>query len=293
LQKDSNRKAKDALASISDGTLSLATATTFEQVDNAVQARKEAQEDIRSFNSQRSLMKIKRTQQTRTVPTWAKLTSNVRNKAADAALAELTPCELGKECVDEATGFCSHCQEYEIPKIRPEGYQHATHCIKTRPEIRYIGFIGDAGTGIGSRLKGHARRGGAKIRAQHRQRGSVINTNEFMTSKTCPFCFCRTRLASSRRLVDGKVKVVRVNGAMECCNPACMSFKAGYTVRPRDSQAAVNIAIAGFSALHDAAKEPLPPYRSHLRPDEHQPPAGVTRIQQHEYVAMDTTPLGI
>ncbi|KAI8360969.1 hypothetical protein B0O80DRAFT_374245, partial [Mortierella sp. GBAus27b] len=110
-------------------------------------------------------------------------------------------------------------------------------------------FIGDAGTAVGSRLKGHARRGGTKIRAQHSQRGVVINTNEHMTSKTCPFCFGRTTLASSRRMIDGKAKVVRINGAMQCLNPACISFKAGYSIRPRDSQGAVNIAIAGFSAL--------------------------------------------
>jgi hypothetical protein len=295
LAKESNQRAKEALAGLSNSAVSLTTATTLKQVDDAVLARTEVQEDIRTFNRQRSLTKLKKTQQTRTGPAWAKLTSNVRDKAADAALAELVPCELGKACVDAATGYCDGCEDYEIAKIRPEGFKHPTHCIKTRPEIRYMGFIGDAGTGVGSRLKGHARRGGGKIREQHRQHGTVVMTNEFMTSKTCPFCFCRTKLARSRRLIDNQVKTVNVNGALECCNPACPAFKVGYTVRPRDGQAAVNIAIAGFSALgqdmEDKAKigEPIAPFRSYLRPHEHQRhfAGSSTRIQHLHEDAMD------
>ncbi|KAF9987009.1 hypothetical protein BGZ65_005423, partial [Modicella reniformis] len=56
-------------------------------------------------------------------------------------------------------------------------------------------------------------------------------------------------LARSRRLVDDQVKTVKVNGALECSNSFCPAFRVGYTVRPRDGQAAVNIGIAGFSAL--------------------------------------------
>ncbi|KAI8360968.1 hypothetical protein B0O80DRAFT_493598 [Mortierella sp. GBAus27b] len=50
LEKESNCKVKDALESLSGS--SLATATTFRQVDDAVQARKDAQGEVRSFNSQ-------------------------------------------------------------------------------------------------------------------------------------------------------------------------------------------------------------------------------------------------
>ncbi|KAF9985796.1 hypothetical protein BGZ65_009830 [Modicella reniformis] len=151
LAKESNQRVKDALGSLSKSAVSLTAATTLKQVDDAVQARAEAQKDIRTFNGQRSLKKLEKTQRTRTAPAWAKLTSNVRDKAADAALAELASSDLGSACVDTATGYCEGCKDYEISKIRPEGFKHTTHCLKTRPEIRYMGFIGTAGTGIGSR----------------------------------------------------------------------------------------------------------------------------------------------
>ncbi|CAO3569992.1 unnamed protein product [Mortierella alpina] len=52
-------------------------------------------------------------------------------------------------------------------------------------QIMPVLFIGDAGTGVGSRIKGHARRGGGKMRSRHRRYCPVAITDEFRTSKTC------------------------------------------------------------------------------------------------------------
>lgn len=49
--------------------------------------------------------------------------------------------------------------------------------------------IGNQGTGIGSRLKGHTRRGGKKLLKEHCRYAVIATTDEFRSSKPCPFCF--------------------------------------------------------------------------------------------------------
>jgi hypothetical protein len=118
---------------------------------------------------------------------------------------------------------------------------------KTRPLIVPVMLTGIAGTGVGSRIGGHSRRGGGKLREQHRKHGIVAMTNEYRTSKTCVFCFEQVQLARATRETKGTWKRVRLNGAVECVNPDCVSFKCGYTTKGRDSHAALAIAIAGAS----------------------------------------------
>ncbi|KAL1931753.1 hypothetical protein VTP01DRAFT_9896 [Rhizomucor pusillus] len=50
-------------------------------------------------------------------------------------------------------------------------------------------FIGNQGAGIESRLKGHTRRGGKKLLKDHCRHAAVATTDEFRSSKPCPFCF--------------------------------------------------------------------------------------------------------
>jgi hypothetical protein len=104
------------------------------------------------------------------------------------------------------------------------------------------------------------------MRAQHRGNCPVGMTNEYRSSKTCVFCFQPVQLARSRRLVGGKIKVVKVHGAVECVNPGCPSFKCGYTIKPRDPHAAVCIAIAGASNLLSSPRTTLPPFSRAFRP---------------------------
>jgi hypothetical protein len=142
-------------------------------------------------------------------------------------------------------------------------------------DIRTVLLIGDWAP-TGSRIKGHRRRSGKALRDQHRLHTTIGITNEHLTSKTCPFCYQRVRLARCRRLVGGKITVKRVNGAVECVNADCPSFVAGYTMKNRDANGgpyvslclsrmaqilfffvALNIAIAGASTNNNAKHSDL------------------------------------
>lgn len=143
----------------------------------------------------------------------------------------------------------------------------STDTIEPSPSrILPVMFTGTAGTCVGSRIRGHARRGGGKLREEHRRHGIVAMTNEFCTSKTCIYCFARVRQAKARRLVDGKVKTLRLNGAVECLNPRCPSRKHRYTIRSRDPHAAAAIAIAGASNLFSQKRETIQPFSQVFRP---------------------------
>ncbi|KAF9536698.1 hypothetical protein BGW38_010136, partial [Lunasporangiospora selenospora] len=95
-------------------------------------------------------------------------------------------------------------------------------------------------------------------------RYSVVGmTNEYRTSQTCSCCYQQLRRARARRSVSGKTKTVRLHGAMECVNPHCESVKAGHTIKSRDLNAAICIAIAGGSAVlqHSTLKPFSPIFR--------------------------------
>jgi hypothetical protein len=95
------------------------------------------------------------------------------------------------------------------------------------------------------------------MREQHIRHCPVGMTNEYRSSKTCVFCFQPVRLARSRRLVKGNIKLVKVHGAVECVNPDCISFRCGYTIKSRDPHAATCIALAGASTLFSSTLSPF------------------------------------
>ncbi|RPB08593.1 hypothetical protein P167DRAFT_608616 [Morchella conica CCBAS932] len=101
--------------------------------------------------------------------------------------------------------------------------------------------------GINSCIKGHSRREMKQIREQHRVYGNVAITNEYNSSKTCPLCSSKVHLA--RRTVDGKERVVRLHGAVECVHPRCPARRIPHTTRGRDADAAANIALSGASII--------------------------------------------
>ncbi|KAK3821191.1 MAG: hypothetical protein J3Q66DRAFT_280018 [Benniella sp.] len=119
-------------------------------------------------------------------------------------------------------------------------------------------LIGDAGTGVGSRIGGHVRRGGKKMRVEHMKHTVVGITSEYRTSQTCAVCFQQLHQARYRRTINGEERIVSVHGAMECQNPDCPSFLQGRSIKPRDVNAAMNIAMAGASTL--LHNRELPPF---------------------------------
>jgi hypothetical protein len=103
---------------------------------------------------------------------------------------------------------------------------------------------------------------------EHQKYAVVSMTDEYRSSQTCIFCFKQIVLVKARRQVNGNERLVKVNGAVECVNKACPSFKCNYTIKARDTHSAVAIAIAGASNLLSANRETLPPFRRIRRPDE-------------------------
>lgn len=166
----------------------------------------------------------------------------------------------------QRNGYCGSCHTHHRPEIRVDSQsphkkrlvlQHVDHCPRTRPRVIPLFFHGAAGSGTGSRLKGHTRMGGNKIQERNMLHGPVCVTNEHNSSGTCCFCFHPTRLARAKRQTKKGLRMVRVHGAVECCNPTCVAFRLGYTIRPRDTNAAVNIALAGYTLLHSSDRKTL------------------------------------
>lgn len=128
-------------------------------------------------------------------------------------------------------------------------------------KVATVDLYGAAGTAVGSRIKGHAKRGGSKLTQQHRRHGPVAHTNENRTSRVCSCCFVPVSLSRASRFKDGNIKTIRLNGSVDCKNPLCPRRRAGRGSVERDVNAANNIAIPGASILLSADHKTLPPYR--------------------------------
>lgn len=178
-------------------------------------------------------------------------------------------------------GWCVECHSHHIPNNPDQRqFQYDTQCPKSRGFTLPIMIIGDAGACVGSRMKGHSRRGGKKMCKEHMKHTTVGITSEYRTSKTCVFCFQQVKQAQSRRVIDGKIKTVKVNGTVECLNPECVSFCSGYTMKGRDTHAAVAIAVSGIAKLLDPKRAALATFSLSYRPTKtpNIPKSNVTSI---------------
>ncbi|CAO3565152.1 unnamed protein product [Mortierella alpina] len=237
----SNNAALEALQDLSRKEHALQRALSVQEVDLAQNTRRMHRQVLREFEHSKPRRKDQHHQRLRTIRTWDKVAAAERRYVMERGRQELTT-------PPPAPGTSP-------PIPRPSGH------------IMPILFIGDAGTGVGSRIKGHARRAGGKMRSRHRRYCPVAITDEFRTSKTCAYCQTQVRLARSRRVDKTKrlIKTVNVNGAIECYNPDCVSVVCGYVTKPRDPHAAVNIALAGASPHLDSSQRTLPPYTRSFR----------------------------
>jgi len=95
------------------------------------------------------------------------------------------------------------------------------------------------------------------MRRNHRRYCTVAIHDEFRTSKICTYCHGAVVLARSRRLKNGQVIFKTVNGTVECSNPACVSFRCGYTMKARDPHSAVAILMSGTYVLESPSRLPL------------------------------------
>ncbi|KAF9164489.1 hypothetical protein DFQ26_001380 [Actinomortierella ambigua] len=250
LKKTANAAVKRDLETISKPENSLTTADSVLKVHKAHLVRSGVQQTIRAFETTKRMLKMRRTQRLRTQRTWAKLCAAERRYVQQHKLDSL-PQPSTPTHINQTNGWCTRCNRHHIPSNLDASleFQHVKECPNVRQEVRPVLLIGDSGTGVGSRIQGHARRGGGKMRAQHIRYCTIAMTDEYRTSKTCVFCFQQVRLARHHRMVKGKEKLVSVHGVVECVNPDCPSVKSGYCQKPRDAHAAVAIAIAGTHQL--------------------------------------------
>lgn len=154
--------------------------------------------------------------------------------------------------------------------------------VKKKPAVCTVLCIGTAGTGVGSRITGHARRGGEQFRRRHRRYVTVSMTNEYRSSQTCSTCFQPVTHPRVLKFKKGEWKTVTDKGSSLCMNPTCPTYIAGTNTKNRDEEAAECIAIAGARSLLTGITLPPFEYASQFDtgtqfPTYHSPP--VTGIQ--------------
>ncbi len=180
---------------------------------------------------------------------------------------------LQKQCAPTVRGF-ENCAKLakarKTARIRTQKYKASLGSFQ-RAWIRGavdgpstpIIYHGAAGTGAGSRIGGHDRRGGKWTREIHYGHAPVLLTDEYRTSKTCHVCLGQMVLGRGRTSPEGGVgkgQWRRVHGTLECVNPGCLAYQAGYTVRTRDSQSAMNILLKGAMATFLQCHAALGPF---------------------------------
>src|SRR6478735_836924 len=135
-------------------------------------------------------------------------------------------------------------------------------------------FIGDRGTGVGSRIKGFKRYGGQWKEVIHSEATNVCVTNENLTSKTCIFCFRRLTHPRISVTKNGEVFSRKVKGSFYCTNPLCVSVLSKCAAKSRDSLSALAIGIVGLGTILFGA--PLPAFKSHK----------ISNIEDEKYILL-------
>ncbi|KAF9951883.1 hypothetical protein BGZ72_006681 [Mortierella alpina] len=269
---------KNAFETISQKQNSLALATTLKEISNAHAARRGVRDIVRPFEMSRPRTKDMHTQRLRTERSWRKLGSAERRHIQDAVFKEaqdrarsshssgttntnLPSPDPPASVVSAVDGWCTLCSMHHTPN-RPEDkmFAHMRECSKQATDVLPVMLIGDAGTGVGSRIGGHSRRGGKKLRQEHMKHCVAVLTDEYKTSKTCCYCFEPVEQARGRRMIHGQDKMVKVHGTLECTNRACPSVQIGYTMKSRDPHAALAIALAGAPSLRSPTRQRLSPF---------------------------------
>ncbi|KAG0032460.1 hypothetical protein BGZ83_004448, partial [Gryganskiella cystojenkinii] len=139
-------------------------------------------------------------------------------------------------------GFCSSCKRFHYVENHHGVLQFPTTCPSTNKNLTIV-FAGDAGTGMNSRIGGHLKFGGNRVWENHMRFIPVLMTDEFLTTKTCPYCWCRVQFGRSRKKEGAPVR--RTHGVVRCTNQRCLSVQVGYSRRGRDTNASFNILLRG------------------------------------------------
>ncbi|KAK3815084.1 MAG: hypothetical protein J3Q66DRAFT_343783 [Benniella sp.] len=261
---EDNVGVKQAMQDVSEASKTVNLSMTMKTIDAAQAVRRNARSTLREFEWSGTQRKAKHHQQLQTTRAISKICAEERRFVQKSYNQDQESASTQSQ-LDPIDGWCQECSQHHISHGPEElKYRHPQQCPKTAPHMMPVMFIGAAGTGVGSRIGGHNRRGGTKLRKEHSRYCPVAVTDEFNTSKLCVECYQRLQYAKSSRIVKGKIQTVRVKGAQECVNPDCESVRRGHTIRARDTNSAAAIAIAGASTILHPEKKRLPPFSRDL-----------------------------
>lgn len=107
-------------------------------------------------------------------------------------------------------------------------------------------FIGDRGTGVGSRIKGFRRYGGRWKEQMHGEAVNVCITDENRTSQTCLFCYNKLIHPKTQ---TGENRYRSIKGTLLCANPLCISVIKQKAAKSRDALSSLAIGLVGFSTV--------------------------------------------
>lgn len=275
-QAEQAEEARHHLEQLSDPSSSLKTALTINDVGSVYDIRHEAHGPLNVLESTRRMSNFRRAQEQRKVRAKAKEVARLKRSTEEHSTAQPQGTSI---TVDPHTGFCRKCHHYHAPRHGSRSaLAYPMTCSAQKLDVRTVVAYGAAGSGIGSRIGGHLRWGGAWIREQLLRQGVLILlTDEYNTSKTCVFCSQRLEQSRSRRLIGVELRLKPVHGSVRCHNPLCPAVKAGYATRGRDGNAGIGILLSAASTslklISNAGQDrtspppwPLMPYSRHLRP---------------------------
>ncbi|CAO3564005.1 unnamed protein product [Mortierella alpina] len=253
-------------------TASLESATSLAALLSAHNSRKRDRCTIRSFENSRSRIRARHTLRLRNPRAVQRVAIELKERALQEYSGEIYMARVllvshqnyPHPAIDPSDGFCSLCQKHHTHNHDVgERFEHSQECTASPRRVQVVNFMGNAGTCVGSRLKGHPKRGGMKISRELAKSTVTAMQDEFRTSKTCLRCSNELKHPSARRVLDKVVRTVKVNGSVICLNPVCPAVRAGQAIMSRDGNAATAIAFVGVcTSLSDPPMAPRPFMRS-------------------------------
>ncbi|KAF8976761.1 hypothetical protein BGZ46_007984 [Entomortierella lignicola] len=189
LKMKANKDTQKALKDISNKEAVLESCTTLEEIDTAHSFRQSSGKILRAFEKSKAQVKDLQTQRLRTHQAWSKVTASERRYFKDHARKSIEESDMSVSTED---GWCNRCNQHHIARTSDQPFDHSSVCPKSRQLVLPIMLVGSAGTGVGSRIGGHARRGGKKLR-EHHQRYCAISPHKLA-------CFASTKWSQPVRV---------------------------------------------------------------------------------------------
>ncbi|KAG9323447.1 hypothetical protein KVV02_008847 [Mortierella alpina] len=179
LKKPVKARVPEALKNIGTREASLKNAATVQHVDRAFSIQELNRPVLREFEHSHSLQKQRHNQELRSKRAWDVVAAEerryVKQVGRDQGSGSLAPssADLAPD------GWCEECQCHHVPVVEHNMFRARRFCPPYDAKVLPIMIIGDKGTGVGSRIGGHARRGGTNMHKNHKRFCTVAIHDEF------------------------------------------------------------------------------------------------------------------